>query len=877
MKSFFTTLMLFLIISLSLYAQDSTMTVVGPGVKFHSVRKSTPQNIKILEVDLTSPKIKLETVLAKDKMGTGFEKISSMAKRSSYSGHIVLGAINGDFFGISEPNDPYSFLCNSMIKNGEYIDGHQSERTSFAYTDGKKPIMGFLDFEGSVKAKNDSTFIINNINTERYTNGMILYNKYLADSTRTNSYGTEVRIAPIESFKTNQPMKFVVLEKKVNSGNMPFNNNYVLSGHGTAQTFLNNYVNVNDTITLNLGTTINKVGLFSLIGGGPRLVNNGTRPASFAGAEGFDASFTDAANPRTAVGFNRDSTKVYFVTVDGRQPLISAGMTIGQLADYMIYIGCYNALNLDGGGSTTMIVRGTIENSPSDPGGERSCANSLMAVLYADYSEIMTGIRINPRNIIIDSTQTKKITVNGVDTWGYPIEIPFSNVTWEFSGISGSINAQGIFSPTRSGSGKIIAKYNTYADTISVIVLANKIPVWKYCAAGSNLPSWFSPSASTERGFAYSNGKIYVVSRPKIIVLDANTGLQIDTLKTAGITGTFPMDDIEASEDGTIFVGNLTSNAASTHFKIYSFASDTSTAVNIIDFGGSGRLGDKFTVVGKTSDNSAVIYAAASGTNFAYKWTMSNGSFTQTPQKIIFNGMGDPGTNTVVCPKGTGDANLYVNGNSMLPQEYTQAGTLIGTAPATVIDPRSSAMRYIDAVKKYLVVYQYGSSNENAVVLDVTNGIKNAVKVETTAPLGTNSNTAGTSGDIAFRKYSDGLYIYYVLATNNGIGAYQLADTPTDVESDNNNTLPSGYALSQNYPNPFNPATRINYSLPQSGNVTLNVYNMLGQKVASLVNEYKSAGNYSAVFNSSNLSSGTYIYTIRVNDFTSSKKMMLVK
>jgi len=876
MKSFFTTLILFLIISGNIFSQDSTATIVGPGVRYISVRKSTPQNIKILEVDITSPKIKLETVLAKDKMGTGFEKISSMSKRSSHSGHIVLGAINGDFFGISEPNDPYAFLCNSMIKNHEYIDGHQSERTSFAYTDSKKPIMGFLDFEGSVKAKNDSTFIISNINTERYTNGMILYNKYLADSTRTNAYGTEVRIVPVEDLKINQPMKFVVLEKAVGSGNMAFNNNYVLSGHGTAQAFLNNYVNVNDTITLVLGTTINKVGLLTLIGGGPRLVTNGTRPASFAGAEGFDASFTDAANPRTAVGFSRDSTKVYFVTVDGRQPLISAGMTIGQLADYMISIGCYNALNFDGGGSTTMIVRNTIENSPSDPGGERSCANSLMAVLYADYSEIMTGIRITPKNIIIDSTQTAQVTATGVDTWGYPIEIPFSNITWEFSGVSGVINAQGIFRPTGSGSGKIIGRYNSYVDTINVIVLANKIPVWKYCAANSNLPSWFSPSASTERGLAYSNGKLYVVSRPKIVVLDANTGLQIDTLKTAGITGVFPMNDIEASDDGVIFVGNLTTNASSTHFKIYTFASDTSTAVNIIEFAGSGRLGDKFTVVGKTSDNSAVIYAAATGTNFAYKWTMSNGSFNQTPQTITFTGLASPGTCTTIYPKGLGNANLFVNANSMLPQEYTSTGTLIGTAPATVVDTRSSAMRYIDAVKKYLIVYQYGSPNENAVVLDVTSGISNAVKLSTTAPLGTNSNTAGTSGDVAFRKYSDGLYLFYVLATNNGIGAYQLADTPTGLES-SNSTIPSEYVLSQNYPNPFNPSTRINYSLPKAGNVTLTVYNMLGQKVSTLVNEYQSAGNYSTAFSINNLSSGIYLYTIRVNDFIFTKKMLLVK
>ena len=95
--------------------------------------------------------------------------------------------------------------------------------------------------------------------------------------------------------------------------------------------------------------------------------------------------------------------------------------------------------------------------------------------------------------------------------------------------------------------------------------------------------------------------------------------------------------------------------------------------------------------------------------------------------------------------------------------------------------------------------------------------------------------------------------------------------------SQNGDIVPVEYALSQNYPNPFNPTTKVNYALPKNGFVTLKVYNILGVEVANLVNENKPAGNYSVDFNASELSSGIYFYSINVNGFTDTKRMMLIK
>jgi len=97
----------------------------------------------------------------------------------------------------------------------------------------------------------------------------------------------------------------------------------------------------------------------------------------------------------------------------------------------------------------------------------------------------------------------------------------------------------------------------------------------------------------------------------------------------------------------------------------------------------------------------------------------------------------------------------------------------------------------------------------------------------------------------------------------------------TDVE--NSGKLPTEYALAQNYPNPFNPSTSIQYSLKESGKVDMAVYNMLGQKVLTLVSEYQNSGSHLVKFNASQLASGVYIYRINANSFTASKKLLLLK
>ncbi len=102
-------------------------------------------------------------------------------------------------------------------------------------------------------------------------------------------------------------------------------------------------------------------------------------------------------------------------------------------------------------------------------------------------------------------------------------------------------------------------------------------------------------------------------------------------------------------------------------------------------------------------------------------------------------------------------------------------------------------------------------------------------------------------------------------------------EPPSKISAGNSLGESYSYQLYQNYPNPFNPTTQISYSIKAVGTVTLKVYDMLGKEVANLVNERKEPGNYSATFNAADLPSGIYVYKLTANDFTDTKKLMLVK
>jgi len=100
---------------------------------------------------------------------------------------------------------------------------------------------------------------------------------------------------------------------------------------------------------------------------------------------------------------------------------------------------------------------------------------------------------------------------------------------------------------------------------------------------------------------------------------------------------------------------------------------------------------------------------------------------------------------------------------------------------------------------------------------------------------------------------------------------------PLSVEEEQIDEMPTGYSLSQNYPNPFNPNTKIKYSVPQSSNVVIKIFDLLGNEIETLVNEEKTVGTYELTWLAENLPSGVYFYQLKAGEYTSVKKMILLK
>ena len=134
---------------------------------------------------------------------------------------------------------------------------------------------------------------------------------------------------------------------------------------------------------------------------------------------------------------------------------------------------------------------------------------------------------------------------------------------------------------------------------------------------------------------------------------------------------------------------------------------------------------------------------------------------------------------------------------------------------------------------------------------------------------------------ITYRE--DGAELDKICISNNavppsGMGedAVNLCDTTT-TGMHNSEEIPDGYVLGQNYPNPFNPVTIIKYSIPRSSHISLKVFDVLGNEIATIVNGMKQAGNYAVSFNGKSLASGVYVYQLKADGFTGTKKFVLLK
>ncbi len=310
-------------------------------------------------------------VVLEDEPARGREVVSRAAWR-----HRALAAINADFFPFT--GDPLG-LC---IIGGEIVSEPFPNRPAVGWTVRGRVVMGAPELDAEVTRADGQRFALTGINRPVRANGdLVLFTSFFGANAQSEAAGTAVVLdllqRPLRVGSTVQAVVRSVLTN-LNSVPIPFTGG-VLMGTGEASQFLQSLQagqRVQIRIDLRGEGAPEWREVSEAVAGGPWLVRDG-KPvvAEEAARAGFNSGFIERRHPRTAVGRTAKGELLWLV-VDGRQAH-SQGASLTELAQLMLRYGAIEAINLDGGGSTTLVAYNLVLNSPSD-GNERPVANMLL-------------------------------------------------------------------------------------------------------------------------------------------------------------------------------------------------------------------------------------------------------------------------------------------------------------------------------------------------------------------------------------------------------------------------------------------------------------------------------------------------------------------
>ena len=352
---------------------------VAPGVYHHAVELiEGPWAIHVIEVDLARAwrsGIRLRAVRAQTP-GSGLEKTSAMAENA-------IAGVNGDFFY----GGNVTHTAGLQIHAGALV-AQPRRRSAFGITSDGRPVVDVFRFEAGLITASGRVLPIPYFNREPSDSGLTFYNRYAQtwqDSVRAAA-GYQLQSLGKESVLNDTVAARVIqVRRQVWPLRLGRGEWLVAAGAKWAE---GEAIAPGDTVELFCLLPPVAGHLEEAIGGGPRIIRDGLISIEYA-EEGLGSGFAEDRHPRTAVGYSQKGETLFLVTVDGRQPGYSVGMSLEELADLMARkLGffarsrgnAYQAINLDGGGSTTMVVQQQVVNRPSDQTGERAVANALVLV-----------------------------------------------------------------------------------------------------------------------------------------------------------------------------------------------------------------------------------------------------------------------------------------------------------------------------------------------------------------------------------------------------------------------------------------------------------------------------------------------------------------
>jgi exopolysaccharide biosynthesis protein len=329
-----------------------------------------PWLINVLRIDLRRARLKL--VHALDE-GVGMETVSSMAARFR-----ALAATNGGYFRLTGPYRGESI--GLLVLDRELISEPYNDRAEFGLIDaGDKTeiIFGHLKFSGEISVGSVKRSV-QGLNRPLAPDDLIIFTPRFHRSSLTNPDGIEVVV---------RRNKVVSVDDLKGSSEIPVDG-FVISAVGQSREWMKTHVRKGSKITFSW--RLNPIEAdekdwkraYSMLGGGPQLIKGGKLAITYK-QEKMVAGFDTDRHPRTAIA-KLGSGKLLLVTVDGRQPGVSTGMSLYMLADLLLELGAVEAINLDGGGSTTMVIHNKIVNRPSDQTGERPVSDAILVFPRSD-------------------------------------------------------------------------------------------------------------------------------------------------------------------------------------------------------------------------------------------------------------------------------------------------------------------------------------------------------------------------------------------------------------------------------------------------------------------------------------------------------------
>lgn len=278
----------------------------------------------------------------------------SLLKESNNRRLIV--AINSSYF------DSDGWVIGNTKHNGMFISSDYNTRSGYGSYGKHNFIFKDLIYQGMINLPNGRQIELKGMNRLRIKDDLVLYNEHFGPSTKTNEWGREIKIKNGRVIEIND------------RGNMKIEpGTYVISAHGVAKGY---FVGVKNGDKISVTETLGNSQadqMKTVVTGGPLLIENGYVNVRVK-EEKIPGDIANGRSPRTALGLKKDGSIILLV-VDGRSES-SCGMTLTELANYLIKLGAFEALNFDGGGSSEMVINGRIVNKPSD-GRERLISMGL--------------------------------------------------------------------------------------------------------------------------------------------------------------------------------------------------------------------------------------------------------------------------------------------------------------------------------------------------------------------------------------------------------------------------------------------------------------------------------------------------------------------